>query len=336
MPPGWSPAQLPDLNPPHFHALLLPLMGFDVARAFVVWAIDGFVCVVASVLIVASELRVRWTVEGVVWTIIGASAAAATSATFLTGQLTFLMLLPLVLAWRAARRNGWDRAAKILGVLASLKVFIAIFGVYLLWTKRWRACAWMAGSCAATVAVGVLGFGVRPYLDWIHALGTVAWTWSSMNASLAGLFNRALDGAPQFTPLVYAPSVAGPLSALASAGLVLLTFRGIRRDSTDVDRDFTMLLLLSVLVSPLGWVYYFWFFAAPAAGLWTATDRLRRPRRTLWIALGAVGFFCPIAATVWFADSRWAGATLGSAYAWSALCFWIAAAGEPSPSRSGV
>jgi hypothetical protein len=93
-----------------------------------------------------------------------------------------------------------------------------------------------------------------------------------------------------------------------------------------------MLLLLAILVSPLGWVDYFYFLAAPVAGLWIARGRPRRPRRTLWLALSAVGTFCPIAPAVRFANSPWAGATPGSGYARSALPLWIAAVREP-PAR---
>jgi hypothetical protein len=323
---GSVTVQLLDLNPPLFHALLLPLVRLPVAQAFILWALASVICLGASLFVVARELRVQRTTNGMALVVVGLVASSATLATVVTGQITFVLLLPLTIAWQEARRGHWTAAACWLGGLASIKLFVGVFALAFLAARRWRALIVMAAAAAVGFAIGLLAFGLPAYLSWTRALASVSWPWLPMNASAAGLLSRAFDGGPVFAPLVLAPSVARWCGMAVSLALVAATGLTIARDRRPgaVDRTFLGVTLLAVLASPLGWVYYLWLAVGPATAVWLADRETQSPLRDRLVLLAVPGLFVPIAFTLIDARMAWMGVSLGSVYAWSTILLWAA------------
>lgn len=319
--------QLLDLNPPHFHWLLIPLTGLSIQTAFIVWSLTGLGCLALSLALIRRELRCGWSAPGLMWTFLFVVASAASTTTFVTGQLTYFLMLPVTLAWIACRRGAWTRAAILLGVLTSVKLFFGVFTLYFILIRRWRASAWMAIACIVTFGLGLVFFGAAAYVSWTQALLSVAWPWLGMNASLTGLVSRTLGGGPVFAPLVLAPGVARIVAFIASLLLLVVTLRRVAFDTWPgaTDRSFLRILLLTVLISPLGWAYYLWIVAGPAVGVWLES-RVRAARASRWMLIAAVpGLFVPVSLTVEWADRPWGSATIGSIYTWSTLLLWSAA-----------
>jgi alpha-1,2-mannosyltransferase len=324
--------RLLDMNPPHFHLLILPLARFTPEQALILWGVVGLIALVASIKLIARELGVRWTVAGAIWTLLAVVAFAATGTTIVTGQLTFVILLPMTLAWIAARRNRWTRAGIWLGVAASVKPFLGVFLVWLLLRGRIRAAAAFIGAAGACTVAGLIVFGWRSYAGWLGALSSVTWHWSPMNVSVTGLLARTFSGSAFFRPLVDAPSVVQPLGAaigfvVAVVSLVILS-RG--EGEAEVDRGFAGLMLAALLAAPLGSVYYWWFAVGPALALWWSSRRGLSPARyvLLWIALP--GLVWPVVFTNLWSDHQWAGLTIGSIYTWSTVSLLTAVLVERS------
>src|SRR5262245_14151605 len=162
--------QLLNLNPPHFHLLVIPLAGFQPSLAVLFWMLASTMTLVLSVLIAAAELEVVATGKRVLTIVLFVLMFSGSQAQFVTGQLTFLLLLPVILCWRAARHGQWDRAGAWLGMCLSVKLFFLIFLPYLIGQRRWRAAAFMIGTTVACFAIGLLLFGIESYASWISAL----------------------------------------------------------------------------------------------------------------------------------------------------------------------
>src|SRR5262249_40295776 len=122
--------ELWDMNPPQFHLLLLPIARLEPVTALAIWAVVNLAALAVSLHLIARELRLRFTLPGVMWTLLAVLAFSATETTVITGQLTFLILLLMTIAWKAARRGQWPTSAIALGVAASVKPFLVIFLVY--------------------------------------------------------------------------------------------------------------------------------------------------------------------------------------------------------------
>jgi len=321
-----SPQQLWNMNPPHFHLLILPLARLSPLYALLLWSISGAVALAVSLRVVARELALRWTPSGAAWTIWASIVFSATGAVVVTGQVAFLLLLPVTLAWVDARRGRWHRAAVWLGVVASIKPFLWFFWVYLLLKRQTKPAVTMVLVAVLCVVAGLVVFGADSYTAWLNVLSRVDWDWLPMNGSITGLLSRSLSDGPFYTPLLHAPTAVTSIAAVSGLVVGVATLVAVARDRSPeaVDRSFAGVLLASLLISPLGWVYYLWLVAGPAAALWQTIGQRRSPRRNICIALAVPGLVCPLILTAAWREYSWGAVTLGSIYTWATLALWAA------------
>jgi hypothetical protein len=245
--------------------------------------------------------------------------------------MSFLLLLPVTLAWAAARRGRWTRAGLYLGLAISVKLFLLIFIPYFLLRRRLRAAAASGTAAAACFVAGALVLGPGSYSSWLTQLASVDWAWRSPNASVLGILSRSLNENPHFSPLAVAPELILPvwLSVFAIVGGLTLVAVTFDRAGSAVDRAFALLLSAALLISPLGWVYYLWLGLGPMAARaleWrnsAAVGTARGPERFLFLAIP--GLVWPHFATFAFQPHAWATLLPASAYFWSMAALWCAA-----------
>ncbi len=360
--PAWLESNytldLYNMNPPHFHLILLPLTLLPAPDyAFVVWWACSGLCLVYCLRRAMNEVGGHLSPMARQLGILFVLAFAGTTAMLYTGQLSFVLLVPLTWMWLLARRGQWVGAGALLGVALSVKPFLAVLLVYLCWHRRWRAAAACLLSCAACFGLGLLVFGWQNHLSWVACMRrSQAWAWLPMNASLLAALTRTFTESIWYVPLVTLSSRAVWLLWVGVGGaLGLLTLAATRMDGRPetADQDFSLLLLSSVLFCPLGWVYYLWLavppFVALLAGGWGA--RLRgdgpQPRRWPWVLLGVtvVAFTWPVVCTrlgqpEYLGERRtqfmaplsedrlmlaeaFATLTIGNMYFWGLFCLWI-------------
>lgn len=148
------------------------------------------------------------------------------------GQINvFLVLMVLAdLTWiERGRHRGWGGA--LIGIAAGLKLTPAIFAVYLLATRRYRAAATAAAAFAGTVAVvfalvpgDAAGYWNLSFLDPAH-VGRIQ---NVANQSLLGALARVLGRltvGPVWLPVAAAVGVAGIALAVAIAGWAAIIWR---------------------------------------------------------------------------------------------------------------
>ena len=328
-----------DLNPPHLHLLLVPLAVLQPAAAFAVWGVLSLGCLIASLWFILREAKIAPTRWHLAFCAVAVISSAATSAVIVNGQLSWILMLPVTLAWVAARRSRWAPAGALVGAALTVKPFLLIVLAYFILARRWRALAFATAAAAACLTVGVILFGVSPYLGWIRALRGVSWTYLPINASLMGFLTRTFTDTsslepPHFGALVVWTSLVRPLWIAGAGVLGLGTLAALRLDDApaSVDRSFALLLVASLLISPLGWVYYAWFPLGPAVAATSTWWKRRDLSRHLLCAVLGIAF-CPVLATMLFQPHGWATATLGSVYFWGLSALWLALIIAPSGAR---
>jgi hypothetical protein len=304
--------QLLDLNPPHFHALVLPFVRLPLAPAFVLWSIANAAAATAAIAIAVAVLGVRPRASHVLPAICVTLLLAPTTAVAVTGQFTGLLMLLTALAWREGRRTNWVACGIWLGLAVGVKPFLALFGPILFITGRWRAAFTVVLTAAASLAIGVLAFGWTAHIEWMRTLGRVEWTWSVMNGSVMALVDRALAPSPLHTPVVSAAGWTQVVWLGCVLPVLVISFLAARRS---IDHMFAVTVLASLLVSPLGWIYYLWLGLPAFAALW----HQRVPRVAM---LGIVALCMPLFNPPW--RTYWMSTlTLGSAYTWGTLALWL-------------
>lgn len=276
----------PNLNPPLLTLFLLPLSRLPWSLAYVLWTLAS---------LASGMLAIGWFCRALV----PAPSTNATLgwlsvllifyptwATLRFGQVSLFLLLLVVLFWKSWRggREAW--AATALGILMGLKLFFGLFLLYLLVRKRFSLLAkslLVLAGCWGLSAV-VLGPGVVS--GYREALSGITWTGARWNASLQGFFTR-LFGGSEGTPLWNAPWAGRILAALLAVAGALLVLWSSRRASEGWEWSFFLVLPLMLLLSPLGWLYYFPLLLLPVILLWWTG---RKPAALGFLLLSSLPF----------------------------------------------
>jgi hypothetical protein len=234
------------------------------------------------------------------------------------------------------------RAAFVLGVAMSIKPFLGLLLVIFAVRKRWAALAIALATGVGCFVIGILALGWPTFLSWIDALRSITWAGHIFNASLFGFVERLVghqrESIWELAPLASAPGLVLPLWLLATASVGAVSawflYRRVPADPPGlinettfaVDRMFAVTLSAALLISPLAWVYYVFFLAGPFVAL-CADGPWRQAfawRKVLFVGAALALTFAPGTLTA-AQPHAWATFSIGSAYFWSLLAFWICA-----------
>jgi len=258
---GATPAGLPGYRfvyPPVVMLAALPagLLG-SAAATFAVITILSLAAGLGIAVVVSRELeragtdlarRDRWLVAGF------CCLSAYAAPTLVNGQLNLVLGLGLAAGLVAADRDQPTVGGAILAVPATVKLFPATVGLYLLRRRRWRAVTAAIATGVGLAVVGLLAFGTDASLTYLTSVipGEV------QSGALAGdpLDHGFLTVRRQLAALVPVPPAWLP--ALAVAVVAPLVGLAYRRVDNRLDRWFAILALLvgTLLVLPLEGLYF--------------------------------------------------------------------------------
>jgi hypothetical protein len=312
-------ADLPNLNPPSLVALVFgPLARLALPSAGILWQCLGAVSFAFAARRVRRELALD---RRTAVTAIGAlMVTGAARYVWLEGQVTWLLIVPSTFAWTAYRRNARIASGMWLGLIVAVKPFFAVTAFALGLPVALTTVA----VASALTAAGVLVTSLAPWQQWLSLGSHVTVTWP-LSASVWTLGARLVGATPYdfvtWTSLPSAVAVCAVIVALA----------GVRMALAQVNRDarWTIALVLALLVSPLGWIYYLPLAWGAVVALW-----LER-RRTVLLPVALLLLCIPMQVHFWAIGlGRLAGATIGASFTWALLLMLIAA--QPPTMRRSV
>jgi hypothetical protein len=311
-------ADLPNLNPPSLIALLFgPLARLSLPSAGILWQCLGVVSLAFAALRVRRELALDSRTAVIA---IGALlVTVAARYVWLEGQVTWLLLVPSTFAWVAYRRNARMASGMWLGLIVAVKPFFAVTAFALGLPVALTTVA----VASALTAVGVLVTSLAPWQQWLSLGSHISVTWP-LSASVWTLGARLVGATPHdfvtWTSLPSAVAVSAVIVALAG---VRIAFAQVNRDA-----QWTIAIVLALLVSPLGWIYYL-----PLA--WGAVVALLlESQRTVLLPVALLLLCIPMQVHFWAIGlGRVAGATIGASFTW-ALLLMLVAAQAPTMRRS--
>ncbi|MEV0648582.1 glycosyltransferase 87 family protein [Phytomonospora sp. NPDC050363] len=294
--------------PPFGAFFLTPITAWPMWASGVLTTVAGVFALLACLyFIVAPFARERaWSVPVVVLTVgLAALAIEPVRQTLGYGQIN-LVLAAMVLADMAALRSGSKWAGLGIGLATAIKLTPALFIVYLLVARRWRAAAVATGT---TLLAWGIAFAVAPGSS-VTYWGAVFWNSARVgradftpNQSLAGFLARLYDRTDT------------PLLLWISFGLLMLVL-GLTRalaahKAGDELSAFAIIGLTANVISPISWSHHLvWAVPAVAVLVFNALER-----RSRWIGLAAVATYTLfVVSPIWFFDpwsnSHWTGGPL--------------------------
>lgn len=262
----------PNLNPPFQTLLLIPLGYLSFSRAYLLWSLLSIICGITIAVIANREIRQSYdssfSLEKV---LILLFLFFPTFVSVTIGQNSLLLALSLVIAWHAGRNDHDPLAGIALGFALSIKIFTGLFIPILILKRRWRLLKWYIGTFLACNLVSIIIIGFEDHQLYLINLRRITWYAVSWNASLMGLFSRILGGSEN-VPLVNYPELTSIFYFLGSIILAIFLFRvvNLQQDGGQLifDLIFSVTLVCMLLISPLGWIYYFPVLIIPFLVSW--------------------------------------------------------------------
>lgn len=329
--------QMWDLNPPHFHFLFLPLANLPIERAYLIWEFINFGALLVSLRLITRAIAPNITISQGAVVLGGLLMFTGTGLLLRSAQLSFLLLLPLTLAWIRGRDNDWRMAGLYLGLSATVKPFLLIFLPYLLFRKHFSGLRNFIGIFGGIFFLGIMTFGIQAHKDWIQTLSSVDWYWVGSNLSILGFLTRTLGESPSFALATNGTTLIVPFWIILSGVIGIFTLLTTALDNSPkaTDRAFGLLLIAALLISPLGWTYYLFFVFAPLSFIvmnwWHTKGTIFQHDKICWeerarklMLLAAIpGLIVPMYFVSSFQPHPFATISLGSIYFWSTFFLWV-------------
>jgi len=206
------------------------------------------------------------------------------------GQFSILIAMLIAMGWVWLSCRGWRAAGVSIGLAAALKLFPALFGVYLAIRHR-RSMVWFVITAVAATMPPLLWLGWRAVPEFIaQTSGNLSYwdTWPAVTYSLRGLAARALIGSKWSLAVTHAPTVATVTVFVSSivwiAIAVYATVQHLGRQSSD-DLVFAIWCVLLLPLNPLAMGHNGVLLALPIVliGRALAADP-SRVLKVLWMA----------------------------------------------------
>jgi hypothetical protein len=176
-----------------------------------------------------------------------------------SGNVSLILLLVVVVAWRAFRRQADVSGGVLLAVLAAWKLYPALLAVGLVLARRWRAAVTtcVGGGVILGAQLAVVGWGdhVRFVTERVPA-NSAEFTGHGFNLSLPGLAHRLFgppcDASPWHGRLCVSPTTARVLAGGLQLLILVTAGMRVRRHPTPDDL-FAVLVPAMLLICPLTW-----------------------------------------------------------------------------------
>ena len=272
----------PNMNSPLHTLLMLPFATMPLKQGFLLWSIVSLVLgLMATGFIAFGTLSKEYQLMGFLSLSILLFGYFPTIANvILGGQWGLCILWFVVLIWLIARKGKYITAGIVLGLAMSVKIIFGLYLLYFLVRRNWKMMTCSLFTFFILNLMGVFIFGAATYRQHFFNLETVPqFINASWNASSTAFFTRIFGGAENI-PLIMLPGAAYALASTFSMLLILGIIwsawsHSKERSLTHYDIGFSLTTVAMLLISPVGWMYYFPILIIPAFVIWNASASLK-------------------------------------------------------------
>lgn len=260
-----------DLNTPFFILLLLPFAYLTYGNALLIWSLISFISMIVAVLLILRSCPTIWQNYAIrIWILVGFLIYFPTYANFCIGQISSIVLLITAGAWLACRKKYDIYAGVLLGFAFSFKLFFGLFLIFFLVRKQWLALIIMLITFLSSTVISILFFGIKTFQNYLTTLHSINWYASSWNASIVGFIYR-IFGTNNNNNHVwvngnYTTSIIYIIICLLLLSYYVWTIYAqqnkkpafmCNQNHKELDWQFSLTIILMLLLSPLAWLYYF-------------------------------------------------------------------------------
>lgn len=281
----------PNLNPPITLLFFTPLTYFNYFHALFLWlSISltlGFIGLNITVKLTFSPDFIR---KNKVSFYLFYLAFFPTLMNIMMGQLGTLILFFIMLGYYFYTKKNDYFAGILWGIIISMKIFPAFLFLYILTQKRYKNALIISLTFSILWFFPYLIYGKIIYQEYFSALTHALWYGDSWNGSIYGFIFRL------FTNFKY--EISKPLWIQGFYIVFLITasiwyLKQSKKTSTSIAENinhqpFCLALVMMLILSPLGWLYYFPLLIFPLLLSWVTVFK---PNHFKYQSLWLLAFF---------------------------------------------
>lgn len=261
-----------NLNPPFFVQSLSAISQMDFPTAQLLWSGASILFGVLGALIsfylgsTPQYFKKYWPVFlliylGMFSSIIGMSM----------GQMNGFVVFFVLFGYYCFLRQ-YDYGAGVLwGLITAFKLFPALLFVFVLNERRYKLFWVMLVTLLFASFLPLIDMGSQVYYSYFQTLNGVTWYLANWNASLYGFITRVLQTGPLHQSIFTIKLIYLCISLSLFAWYVKTIYR-YRLSNTSKDsatqQSFCLTIVMMLLLSPLGWQYYFSLLILPLTLIW--------------------------------------------------------------------
>ncbi len=243
-----------NVNPPFFIFLISLLIYFNYSTASLIWSISSLIFGLIGWLLCFSRGTNKHFFKKNVLVIILiylASYACLMNTSF--NQVAGFLLFFLMLGYYYYRKKSNDYFCGFFwGVAVALKLFPGLLFIFVLIEKRYKVFWMMLSIFILSWSLPLFTRGSEIYFQFFNTLGSIVWYGNTWNASLlAYLFRLFVD--------MNHPNNVLWIKIIYLLFFTLLLFWYIKKlnQLSQSHYRFCLSLIMMLLLSPFGWMYYF-------------------------------------------------------------------------------
>ena len=265
-----------NLNPPLLSLVMLPLGKLNYPNAYIAWWVISLALGLISVYWIFNEYHEDLNNLHVFDLSIIFLLFYPTILTFLSGQVSTLLLFLIVVAWVAGRKGNDSLPGIVLGFALSLKIFTGLFIPLFMIQRRWRLLGWYLGTFIVVNLFSLLVVGIDDHIEYLKSISSVTWYSATWNTSIMGFLTRIFGGSESL-PLINSPIIGiilyFTLSLIILITLLWLAYKSKTGELLAFDLLFSLTIVCMLLISPLGWIYYYVLLIIPFVVSWVTAKK---------------------------------------------------------------
>jgi hypothetical protein len=265
----------PSPHAPPLAILILPLALLSYPQSAIVWLFFEVFCAALSIYIIFNHLGIRkLRVIKIPLIFVVLFSYSPFVEGFVYGQLHSPILLLLMTAWLALRRNYSEIGGILIGTALTIKFMGWPILVFLGITKKWSAVFSAVSAILLIYAVTGVVIGFDSILYYYREVGSTVESlfraapgnlsvWSLGWRLFEGIYCPVLAGisAP---PLIAAPNLA-PIASMVLLGVFVACGIVLAGRAHQIDIAFGVLACVSVLANPIAWSFYLVMLLIPVS-----------------------------------------------------------------------
>lgn len=186
------------------------------------------------------------------------------------GQLGNVIAFLIVAGYYFFTKKRENMAAILWGTIISMKFFPALLFFFALQQHRYKMMAIMAATILTISAIPGFIYGMHIYTDYFSMLSKVPWYGNNWNGSMIGFLFRILAGpVPDPSDCLLIKYLYIPFFLCTLAWYLHILFAPAHEKN---HQAFALTLVMMLLMSPLGWIYYFPLISLPLCLTWSEAN----------------------------------------------------------------